>query len=113
GARPKGWPWHVQHMEMGNPVSGFLDRIRPILKDDKGAHLLGAGTNKPYGEKDETLVSELEKQRAKRPDDMALAARWLIAVYNARGAEPALTELDKLLAMYPESRELRSVRIDI
>ena len=113
GARPKGWPWHVQHMEMGNPVSGFLDRIRPILKDDKGARLLGAGTNKPYGEKDEILVSELEKQRAKRPDDMALAARWLIAVHSARGAEPALTELDKLLAMYPESRELRSVRIDI
>src|SRR5688572_25894324 len=113
GARPKGWPWRVQHMELGNPVSGFLDRVRPFLKDDKGARMFGAGTNKPYGEKDETLVAELEKQRAKRPDDMALAARWLIALHNARGAEAALTEIDKLLAMYPEARELRSVRIDI
>jgi Flp pilus assembly protein TadD len=113
GARPKGWPWRVQHMEMGNPVSGFLDRVRPILKDDKGARLFGVGGNKPYGEKDETLVAELEKQRVKRPDDMALAARWLIALQNARGSEPALTELDKLLAMHPDSRELRSVRIDI
>ena len=92
GARPKGWPWRVQHMEMGNPVSGFLGRVQPFLKDDKGARTMGAGTNKPYGEKDETLVAELEKQRAKRPDDMALAARWLIALYHARGAEPALTE---------------------
>ena len=113
GARPKGWPWRVQHMELGNPVSGFLDRVRPFLKDDKGARMFGAGTNKPYGEKDETLVAELEKQRTKRPDDMALAARWLIALHNARGAEPALAEIDKLLAMYPEARELRSVRIDI
>ena len=100
-------------MQLGNPVSGFLDRVRPFLKDDKGARMIGAGTNKPYGEKDETLVAELEKQRAKRPDDMALAARWLIALHNARGAEAALTEIDKLLALYPESRELRSVRIDI
>ena len=113
GARPKGWPWRVQHMELGNPVSGFLDRVRPFLKDDKGARMLGAGTNKPYGEKDESLVAALEKQRAKRPDDMALAARWLIALHNARGAEPALTELDKLLETNPDSRELRSVRIDI
>jgi Flp pilus assembly protein TadD len=113
GAHPKGWPWRVQHMQLGNPVSGFLDRVRPFLKDDKGARTFGAGTNKPYGEKDETLVAELEKQRAKRPEDMALAARWLIALHNARGAEAALTEIDKLLAMYPESRELRSVRIDI
>jgi predicted Zn-dependent protease len=113
GARPTGWPWRVQHMQLGNPVSGFLDRIRPFLKDDKGARLVGAGTNKPYGEKDERLVAELEKQRAQRPDDMALAARWLIALYNARGAEPALAEIDKLLATHPDSRELRSVRIDI
>jgi Flp pilus assembly protein TadD len=113
GAHPKGWPWRVQHMQLGNPVSGFLDRVRPFLKDDKGARTFGPGTNKPYGEKDETLVAELEKQRAKRPEDMALAARWLIALHNARGAEAALTEIDKLLAMYPESRELRSVRIDI
>ena len=107
GAHPKGWPWRVQHMQLGNPVSGFLDRVRPFLKDDKGARMMGAGTNKPYGEKDETLVSELDKQRAKRPEDMALAARWLIALHNARGAEPALTELDKLLETYPDSRELR------
>ena len=113
GAHPKGWPWRVQHMQLGNPVSGFLDRVRPFLKDDKGARMIGAGTNKPYGEKDETLVAELEKQRAKRPEDMALAARWLIALHNARGAEAALTEIDKLLALYPESRELHSVRIDI
>src|SRR5688572_32313877 len=112
-ALPICWPWRVQHMQLGNPVSGFLDRVRPFLKDDKGARMFGAGTNKPYGEKDETLVAELEKQRAKRPEDMALAARWLIALHNARGAEAALTEIDKLLAMYPESRELRSVRIDI
>src|SRR5687767_962042 len=45
GARPKGWPWRVQHMELGNPVSGFLDRVRPFLKDDKGARMFGAGTN--------------------------------------------------------------------
>ena len=113
GAHPKGWPWRVQHMQLGNPVSGFLDRVRPFLKDDKGARMIGAGTNKPYGEKDETLVAELEKQRVKRPEDMALAARWLIALHNARGAEAALTEIDKLLALYPESRELHSVRIDI
>ena len=113
GANPKGWPWRVQHMQLGNPVSGFLDRVRPFLKDDKGARMFGAGTNKPYGEKDETLVAELEKQRAKRPEDMALAARWLIALHNARGGEAALTEIDKLLALYPESREVRSVRIDI
>jgi tetratricopeptide (TPR) repeat protein len=113
GARPKGWPWRVQHMELGNPVSGFLDRIKPLLKDDKGVRISGVGTNKPYAEKDETMVSELEKQRATRPDDMALAVRWLIALHKARGAEPALAELDKLLAVHPESRELRSVRIDI
>ena len=113
GARPKGWPWRVQHMELGNPVSGFLDRIRPFLKDDKTARLTGAGTNKPYAEKDEGMVAELEKQRASRPDDMALAVRWIIALYKARGAEPALTELDKLLEAHPESRELRSERIDI
>ncbi|HEY3147385.1 MAG TPA: tetratricopeptide repeat protein [Dongiaceae bacterium] len=113
GARPKGWPWRVQHMELGNPVSGFLDRIRPFLKDDKTARLTGVGTNKPYAEKDEGMVAELEKQRASRPDDMALAVRWIIALYKARGAEPALTELDKLLEAHPESRELRSERIDI
>ena len=113
GARPKGWPWRVQHMQLGNPVSGFLDRIRPFLKDDKTARLMGAGTNKPYGEKDESLVAELEKQRAKRPDDMTLATRWIIAMHNARGAEPALAEIDKLLQAYPESRDLRAVRIDI
>jgi tetratricopeptide (TPR) repeat protein len=113
GARPAGWPWRVQHMQLGNPVSGFLDRIRPFLKDDKGARLMGAGTNKPYGEEDKTLVAELEKQRAKRPEDLALAARWVIAIHHARGAEAALAEIDKLLALHPESRELRSVRIDI
>ncbi|MEZ5833191.1 MAG: tetratricopeptide repeat protein [Dongiaceae bacterium] len=113
GARPAGWPWRVQFMELGNPVSGFLDRIKPLLKDDKGVRISGAGTNKPYAEKDETLVSELEKQREKRPNDMALAARWVIALHKARGAEPALAEIDKLLAVHPESRELRSVRIDI
>jgi predicted Zn-dependent protease len=113
GARPKGWPWRVQYMELGNPVSGFLDRIRPLLKDDKGVRLSGAGTNKPYAEKDESMVTELEKQRAERPDDMPLAVRWLIALHKARGAEPALTELDKLLAAHSDSRELRSVRIDI
>jgi Flp pilus assembly protein TadD len=113
GAHPKDWPWRVQHMQLGNPVSGFLDRVRPFLKDDKGARMFGAGTNKTYGEKDETLVAELEKQRAKRPEDMALAARWLIALHNARGAEAALTEIDKLLELHPESREVRSVRIDI
>jgi predicted Zn-dependent protease len=113
GARPAGWPWRVQHMQLGNPASGFLDRIRPFLKDDKGVRLSGAGTNKPYGEKDQSLVAELEKQRAKRPDDMALAARWIIAMHNARGAEPALAEIDKLLETHPDSRELRSVRIDI
>jgi len=100
-------------MQLGNPVSGFLDRIRPFLKDDKTARLMGAGTNKPYGEKDESLVAELEKQRAKRPDDMTLATRWIIAMHNARGAEPALAEIDKLLQAYPESRDLRAVRIDI
>ncbi|HET6622194.1 MAG TPA: hypothetical protein VFG64_19800 [Dongiaceae bacterium] len=113
GARPKGWPWRVQHMELGNPVSGFLDRVRPFLKDDKTARLAGAGTNKPYAEKDEGLVAELARQRTARPDDMMLAVRWLIALHKARGAEAALTELDKLLAVHPESRELRSVRIDI
>jgi lipoprotein NlpI len=113
GARPKGWPWRVQHMELGNPVAGFLDRIKPLLKDDKGVRISGAGTNKPYAEKDESMVTELEKQRATRPDDMMLAVRWLIALHQARGAEAALAELDKLLAVHPESRELRSVRIDI
>jgi len=113
GARPKGWPWRVQYMELGNPVSGFLDRIRPLLKDDKGVRLSGVGTNKPYAEKDEGMVSELEKQRAERPDDMPLAVRWIIALHNARGAEPALTEIDKLLEAHADSRELRSVRIDI
>jgi len=113
GARPKGWPWRVQHMQLGNPVSGFLDRVRPFLKDDKSARLTGAGTNKPYAEKDDSMVAELAKQRATRPDDMALAARWLVALHKARGAEPALAELDTLLAQHPESRELRSVRIDI
>jgi predicted Zn-dependent protease len=113
GARPKGWPWRVQHMELGNPVSGFLDRIRPFLKDDKTARLLGAGTNKPYAEKDEGLVAELARQRTQRPEDMGLAVRWIVAVHHARGAEPALAELDKLLLEHPESRELRSVRIDI
>jgi predicted Zn-dependent protease len=113
GARPKGWPWRVQHMQLGNPVSGFLDRIRPFLKDDKMVRLMGAGTNKPYGEKDESLVAELETQRAKRPDDMTLAARWVIALHNAQGAEPALSAIDKLLLEHPESRDLRAVRIDI
>ncbi len=113
GARPTGWPWRVQHMQLGNPVSGFLDRIRPILASDKAARLTGAGTNKPYAEKDEGLVSLLAKMRAERPDDMALAVRWIIALHHARGAEPALTELDKLLVQFPASRELRSVRIDI
>jgi predicted Zn-dependent protease len=113
GARPKGWPWRVQYMELGNPVAGFLDRVRPFLKDDKKARLTGAGTNKPYAEKDEGMVAELDKQRAQRPNDMALAVRWIIALHKARGAEAALTELDTLLALHPESRELRSVRIDI
>jgi predicted Zn-dependent protease len=113
GAHPDGWPWRVQHMQLGNPVSGFLDRIRPFLKDDKTARLTGAGTNKPYAEKDESMVAELEKQRPQRPDDMMLTVRWLIALHRARGAEPALAELDKLLAKYPDSRELKSVRVDI
>jgi predicted Zn-dependent protease len=113
GARPTGWPWRVQHMQLGNPVSGFLDRVRPFLKDDKTARLLGAGTNKPFAQKDETLIAELEKQRAKRPDDMALAARWALAIHNARGAEAALKAVDEVLAVHPESREMRSVRIDV
>jgi predicted Zn-dependent protease len=113
GARPKGWPWRVQHMQLGNPVSGLIDVIRPLMAEDKGVRISGTGTNKPYAEKDEGLVAELEKQRAERPDDMALATRWLIALHRARGAEPALTELDKLLEQHPDSRELRSVRIDI
>jgi len=113
GARPKGWPWRVQYMELGNPVSGFLDRIKPLLKDDKGVRISGAGTNKPYAEKDEGMVAALEKQRVDRPNDMELAVRWLIALHKARGAEPALTALDTLLEKYPDSRELKSVRIDI
>ena len=112
-ARPPGWPWRVQHMELGNPVSGILDRIKPFLKDDKGVRMAGAGTNKPYAEKDEKLVADLDQLREARPDDIELATRWLIAVYKARGAEAALTELDKLLEQFPDSRELRSVRIDI
>jgi predicted Zn-dependent protease len=100
-------------MELGNPVSGFLDRVRPFLKDDKSAQLLGAGTNKPYAEKDEALAAELEKQRAQRPEDMNLAVRWIVALHKAHGAEPALAALDKLLAANPDSRELRSVRVDI
>lgn len=113
GARPAGWPWRVQHTELGNPVSGFLDRIRPFLKDDKGVRMQGAGTNKPYAEKDEGFVKVLAAQRKDRPEDLDLAVRWLIALYNARGPEAALTELDKLLVQFPDSRELRSVRIDI
>lgn len=113
GARPKGWPWRVQHMELGNPVSGMIDRIKPLLANDKTARFTGAGVNKPYAEKDEGLVTLLAKMRADRPEDMALAVRWIIALHQARGAEAALTELDKLLARFPESRELRSVRIDI
>lgn len=113
GARPAGWPWRVQHMQLGNPVSGFLDRIKPLLKDDKGVRISGAGTNKPYAEKDEGMVTELAKQRAQRPDDLELAVRWIIAVHRAHGAEAALTELDKLFEQHPDSRELRSVRIDI
>jgi predicted Zn-dependent protease len=113
GARPDGWPWRVQHTQLGNPVSGFLDRVRPFLKDDKTARLAGAGTNKPYAEKDESFVEVLEAQRKDRPEDIQLAVRWLIALYHARGAEAALTELDKLLVQFPKSRELRSVRVDI
>jgi tetratricopeptide (TPR) repeat protein len=113
GARPAGWPWRVQHTELGNPVSGLIDRIRPFLKDDKGVRIIGAGSNKPYAEKDEGFVKVLEAQRQQRPDDIDLATRWLIALYKARGAEAALTELDKLLEQFPGSRELRSVRIDI
>jgi predicted Zn-dependent protease len=113
GHRPAGWPWRVQHTELGNPVSGFLDRIKPFLKDDKGVRIQGAGTNRPYAEKDEGFVKELEAQRKDRPEDVQLAVRYLIAVNNARGSEPALTELDKLLEQFPGSRELRSVRIDM
>ena len=113
GARPKGWPWRVHHMELGNPVSGFLDRVRPFLKDDKLARVSGAGTNKPYAEKDEGLIAELEKQVKERPDDVELAVRLVIAIHNARGAEPALAEIEKQLALHPDSRELRSVRVDI
>jgi predicted Zn-dependent protease len=113
GARPDGWPWRVQHTQLGNPVSGLIDRIKPFLKDDKGVRITGAGTNKPYAEKDEKFVEVLEAQRKDRPDDVQLAVRWLIALYQARGAEVALTELDKLLEKFPKSRELRSVRVDI
>ncbi len=111
--RPKGWPWRLQFMELGNPVSGFLDRVRPILANDKGARLSGAGTNKLYAEKDEGLIAHLDKLRHEHPDDVELDVRWLIALHKARGTEAALTELDKLIAEHPESRELRSVRIDI
>jgi predicted Zn-dependent protease len=113
GARPDGWPWRVQHTQLGNPVSGLIDRIKPLLKDDKGVRITGAETNKPYAEKDESFVEVLEAQRKDRPEDIQLAVRWLIALYHARGAEAALTELDKLLVQFPKSRELRSVRVDI
>jgi len=112
-ARPAGWPWRVQHMDLGNPVSGFLDRIKPFLTGDKAVKMAGAGTNKPYAEKDDKFVAELAKLREKRPEDIDLATRWLIALYKAKGPEAALTELDKLLVLHPDSRELRSVRIDI
>ena len=102
GAHPKGWPWRVQHMQLGNPVSGFLDRIRPLLADDKKVRLSGAGTNKPYAEKDEGMVKELAKKFAAQPDDMSLAVRWLIALHKTHGAEAALTEIDKLLALHPD-----------
>jgi predicted Zn-dependent protease len=113
GARPDGWPWRVQHTQLGNPVSGLIARIKPLLKDDKGVRIIGAETNKPYAEKDESFVEVLAAQRKDRPDDVPLAVRWLIALYKARGAEVALTELDKLLEQFPKSRELRSVRVDI
>ncbi len=112
-ARPAGWPWHVQHMELGNPISGILEQIKPYLADAKGVRMSGATTNKPFAEKDDKFVAELAALREKKPDDITLAVRWLLALYKAKGAEPALTELDKLLALHPDSRELRSVRIDI
>jgi Flp pilus assembly protein TadD len=112
-SRPRGWPWRIQYMPMANPVSGFLDRVRPLLAGDSGAKIQGAGTNKPYAEKDPGLVAHLAKLREARPDDMTLAVRWLIAKYMTEGAEPTLAEIDKLVAAYPEAREPRSVRIDI
>lgn len=111
--RPKGWPWRVQHMELGNPVSGLLARIKPILEQDKGARISGALTNKAYAEKDDSFVAALAALRENKPDDIDLATRWLLALYKAKGAETALSELDKLLELHPDSRELRSVRIDI
>lgn len=112
-ARPKGWPWRIQYMPMANPVSGFLDRIRPYLANDSLARIEGAGTNKPYAQKDPALVAHLAKLREARPEDMTLATRWLIAKYMTEGAEPALAEIDKLLEQYPAAREPRSVRVDI
>lgn len=112
-SRPKGWPWRIQYMQMANPVSGFLDRIKPLLSGDPGVKITGAGTNKPYAEKDSKLVEHLAKLHEARPDDMTLAARWLIAKYMTEGAEPALTEIDKLLVEHPDAREPRSVRVDI
>lgn len=112
-SRPKGWPWRLQYMPMANPVSGFLDRVKPLLAGDPGAKITGAGTNKPYAEKDPALVAHLAKLRETKPDDMVLAVRWLIAKYMTEGAEAALTEIDKLIVQYPEAREPRSVRVDI
>ncbi len=112
-SRPKGWPWRIQYMPMANPVSGFLDRVRPLLAGDPGARIDGAGTNKPYAEKDPALVEHLAKLHEARPDDMALTVRWLIGKYMTEGAEPALAEIDKLLATNPEAREPRAVRVDI
>jgi tetratricopeptide (TPR) repeat protein len=112
-ARPKGWPWRIQYMPLANPVSGFLDRVRPILASDPGARIDGDGTNKPYAEKDPGLVEHLAKLHEARPDDMELATRWLIAKYMTEGAEPALAEIDKLLVQYPDAREPRAVRVDI
>ncbi len=112
-ARPAGWPWRVQHMDLGNPVSGLLARIKPYLAQDKGARISGALTNKPYAEKDDKFVAELAALREKKPEDIDVATRWLLAVYKAKGAEAALAELDRLLVLHPDSRELRSVRIDI
>lgn len=112
-SRPKGWPWRIQYMPMANPVSGFLDRIKPYLANDPMAHITGAGTNKPYAEKDPALVAHLSKLHEARPDDMTLTIRWLIGKYMTEGPEPALTEIDKLLVEHPEAREPKSVRIDI
>jgi tetratricopeptide (TPR) repeat protein len=112
-SRPKGWPWRIQYMPMANPVSGFLDRIKPLLADDAGVRMAGAGTNKPYEMKDPALVAHLAKLRAARPEDMALTVRWLIAKYMTEGAEPTLSEIDRLLIENPAAREPRSVRVDI